>query len=84
MEKDPVCGMTVDPAKAAARAEWKGKTYSFCSAGCGKKFTAEPEKYVSAAQGRPAAGWNILGGSLPVSGGALPVISSGPVEKDPV
>jgi Cu+-exporting ATPase len=77
MEKDPVCGMTVDPAKAAAREERKGKTYFFCSAGCAGKFAAEPEKYLFPAQGRPAAGLNIVGGSLPV-------ISAGPAEKDPV
>jgi len=86
MGKDPVCGMTVDPTKAAAREEWKGKTYFFCSAGCGKKFAAEPEKYLLAAQARPAAGLNIIGGKLSVlgGGGALPVISAGPMEKDPV
>jgi len=86
MEKDPVCGMTVDPAKAATREEWKGRTYFFCSAGCGKKFAAAPEKYLLAAPARPAAGLNIIGGSLPVLGGGaeLPVISAGPLEKDPV
>ncbi|WP_367079317.1 YHS domain-containing protein, partial [Luteitalea sp.] len=31
--KDPVCGMTVEPAKAAATSEYQGQTYYFCSAG---------------------------------------------------
>ena len=31
--KDPVCGMTVDPATARHRAEHDGQTYYFCSAG---------------------------------------------------
>jgi YHS domain-containing protein len=46
MEKDPVCGMDVDPKKAAAQAEYNGKTYYFCAAGCKKAFEKEPEKYV--------------------------------------
>ncbi len=46
--KDPVCGMSVDPAKAAATAVHEGKTYYFCSPGCGEKFKADPQKYLSA------------------------------------
>ncbi len=37
MEKDPVCGMTVDVAKAV-RAEKDGKVYYFCCQGCKDKF----------------------------------------------
>jgi Cu+-exporting ATPase len=48
LEKDPVCGMPVDPTRAAAKVEHAGKTFYFCSAGCGKKFAASPEKYPSA------------------------------------
>src|SRR5215469_12887787 len=43
---DPVCGMTVDPAKAKHRAEHAGHSYVFCSARCREKFTAEPGRYV--------------------------------------
>src|SRR5215472_16258121 len=43
---DPVCGMTVDPAKATQRAEHAGHSYFFCGAKCRKKFTAEPARYV--------------------------------------
>lgn len=46
MEKDPVCGMQVDPAKAAGRADYKGKTYYFCAASCKSKFEANPGQYV--------------------------------------
>src|SRR5271155_5037045 len=53
MERDPVCGMTVDPAGAAAQVMYAGKTYHFCCAGCADKFRAEPAKYLSA--GKPAA-----------------------------
>ena len=45
---DPVCGMTVDPAKAAASVEHQGRTYYFCSQHCVATFTAKPESYVSA------------------------------------
>jgi P-type Cu+ transporter len=47
LEKDPVCGMTVDPARAKATREHAGKTYYFCCAGCGEKFSAAPAKYVA-------------------------------------
>ena len=43
---DPVCGMTVDAAKAAAAIEQDGTRYFFCSQGCATKFRAEPEKYL--------------------------------------
>src|SRR5579864_1891444 len=44
--RDPVCGMTVNPAKAAGSREHLGHTYYFCGAGCVAKFTAEPDRYV--------------------------------------
>jgi Cu+-exporting ATPase len=46
MEKDPVCGMQVDPAKAAATSEYQGKTYYFCAQVCKRKFDASPAQYV--------------------------------------
>jgi Cu+-exporting ATPase len=46
--KDPVCGMTVDPEKAAAKVEHAGKTYYFCSKGCAERFSREPEKFLAA------------------------------------
>jgi Cu+-exporting ATPase len=45
MEKDVVCGMQVDPTKAAASSEFNGKTYYFCSKGCKTKFDANPAQY---------------------------------------
>jgi Cu+-exporting ATPase len=48
-EHDPVCGMTIDPAKAKHRAEHAGHSYFFCSAKCREKFAAEPARYVSPA-----------------------------------
>jgi Cu+-exporting ATPase len=46
LEKDPVCGMTVDPSRAKATHEHAGKTYYFCCAGCKEKFRAAPAKYL--------------------------------------
>ena len=45
---DPVCGMTVDPKTAKHKADHKGHSYYFCSAGCKTKFQANPEKYLDA------------------------------------
>jgi Cu+-exporting ATPase len=47
-ERDPVCGMTVEPAKAAATLEFAGKNYHFCSKRCAERFAAEPEKFLGA------------------------------------
>ncbi|HEY0113371.1 MAG TPA: heavy metal translocating P-type ATPase [Allosphingosinicella sp.] len=44
--KDPVCGMTVDPATTAHHHEVEGTTYHFCSAGCRTKFIADPHRYL--------------------------------------
>ena len=43
---DPVCGMTVDPAKAAGRSEHQGQTYYFCGKGCKAKFDADPSAWL--------------------------------------
>jgi Cu+-exporting ATPase len=48
VEKDPVCGMSVDPARAKATHEHAGKTYYFCCPGCKEKFKADPTKYLAA------------------------------------
>jgi Cu+-exporting ATPase len=46
--KDPVCGMLVDPQKPAAKIEYGGTPYFFCSKGCAEKFEKEPQKYLAA------------------------------------
>jgi len=48
VEKDPVCGMDVDPKTADYESTYQGKTYYFCSPGCKKDFDKEPQKYVGA------------------------------------
>jgi Cu+-exporting ATPase len=42
---DPVCGMTVDPAKAPS-VENDGTKFYFCCQGCATKFQADPAKYL--------------------------------------
>lgn len=44
MAIDPICGMTVDPATAAGRYEYKGVTYHFCAQSCLETFKADPEQ----------------------------------------
>ncbi|MEI9994999.1 MAG: heavy metal translocating P-type ATPase [Rhizomicrobium sp.] len=44
--RDPVCGMTVDPATAKHSVVWNGETHYFCSAACRAKFEAAPDVYV--------------------------------------
>src|SRR5690606_16886337 len=51
---DPVCGMTVDPNRAAGSVKHEGTTYYFCSKSCVAKFAANPEAYVR--QESPRAG----------------------------
>jgi len=50
--QDPVCGMSVDPARSRAQHEHAGRTYHFCCGGCRAKFAADPDRYLGA--GSPA------------------------------
>ncbi|HVK03549.1 MAG TPA: YHS domain-containing protein [Armatimonadaceae bacterium] len=45
--KDPVCGMMIDPARAAGQSEYQGKVYYFCADVCKQKFDARPDVYAS-------------------------------------
>jgi len=47
MAIDPICGMTVDPDKAAGRHDYKGETYYFCAVSCLERFRADPERALS-------------------------------------
>ena len=47
---DPVCGMLVDPATAAAQTCYNGIQIYFCAEGCKKAFDAEPQKYTLSKQ----------------------------------
>ena len=43
---DPVCGMTVVEGKEAAKSDYKGTTYYFCSRGCKVAFDKNPENFL--------------------------------------
>jgi len=47
MAVDPVCKMTVEPARAAAQSSYRGQTYYFCAVSCKQQFDKEPEKYLA-------------------------------------
>jgi len=49
-EVDPVCGMRVDPARAAGRHQYRGRTYYFCNPRCRERFVADPERYLEPAR----------------------------------
>jgi Cu+-exporting ATPase len=50
---DPVCGMTVDPARASGSSEYGGTTYYFCNPHCKMKFDADPTAYVAERRPEP-------------------------------
>jgi P-type Cu+ transporter len=69
---DPVCGMTVDVAKAEAdglTVEHDGRTYAFCRSGCLRAFAEEPATYAAKAEQAHAI-------TVPQAQG-LPVIDEG-------
>ncbi len=45
MAKDPICGMEVDPNRAAGSSTYGGKTYYFCALSCKNTFDKNPAKY---------------------------------------
>ncbi len=82
--RDPVCGMTVDPARAAGRVAHDGTTYLFCGARCVERFRADPTRFTAAvapaAPATPGAEWTCpmhpevvrrAPGSCPLCGMAL-------------
>jgi len=79
MAIDPICGMTVDPATAAGRYDYKGKTYYFCAVSCLNTFKADPEQAL-----QPAADLISLGKKkpLPIMTPVPPPATAG--EIDPV
>ena len=53
--KDPVCGMTVDPATSQHNFEHAGETFHFCCTGCRAKFAADPDGYLEGTVKPPQA-----------------------------
>lgn len=48
-ERDPVCGMWVEPEKSAGNHEYAGKVYFFCNPRCLERFRAEPGRFLDPA-----------------------------------
>jgi Cu+-exporting ATPase len=44
--RDPVCGMTVNPATSKHHFDYRGEIFHFCSAGCRTRFAADPVSYL--------------------------------------
>jgi P-type Cu+ transporter len=59
-EKDPVCGMVVNPTTARHRFDYAGKTYLFCSAGCLEKFRSNPSNYLQSGSVPPPATTHVM------------------------
>jgi len=70
-ERDPVCGMNVNPATTKHIHEHAGENYYFCCSGCVEKFKANPETYLN----KPAASGLVMLGMpmAPASKPALPI-----------
>src|SRR5215470_11463479 len=74
MATDPVCSMTVEPARAAATRAHDGHTYYFCARACALAFEKEPWKYVGgtredeSSQPKPASGRARRSSQLPMCG----------------
>jgi Cu+-exporting ATPase len=84
MERDPVCGMNVDPEKSKAKVEHGGKSYYFCSTGCGKRFEQVPEQFLPVpAPVAVSHGTQIAVAAKPALA-SLPILDSVPGVKDPV
>lgn len=45
MVQDPVCGMMIRPADAAATEEHEARVFYFCSESCHRNFLANPHRY---------------------------------------
>jgi len=55
--RDPICGMSVDPATATRSLKHDGQTYYFCSDGCKKKFGAAPADFLTSTD--PVCGMDV-------------------------
>ncbi len=53
MEKDPVCGMQVNPATSPYKYEHGGKTFSFCNPRCLERFSADPKTFLEPRKNKP-------------------------------
>lgn len=45
MERDPVCGMELQPGQEEASVNYQGRGYHFCSVECRETFEQDPKRY---------------------------------------
>ena len=69
--KDPVCGMTVDPATSKHRHDLEDANFFFCSEGCRSKFAAHPESYLNPPATKPAIASSATGALSDPAQGAV-------------
>src|ERR1700680_3371596 len=78
-ERDPVCGMEVDPARAPARAEHAGRAYFFCCPSCAQKFQLDPDKYLVPRPASPPTSLVVLGAApSPASPSSAGTVATAP------
>jgi YHS domain-containing protein len=46
MERDPVCGMLLQPGQEAADCRYQDRSYHFCSVECRQLFERNPKEYI--------------------------------------
>ncbi|MGB8989182.1 MAG: YHS domain-containing protein, partial [Candidatus Sulfotelmatobacter sp.] len=67
LERDPVCGMNVNPATAKYVYSLAGKNYYFCCAACVEKFKADPARYLQPTLPPKSSGLITLGAAKPAA-----------------
>ncbi len=67
LERDPVCGMNVNPATAKHIYALGCKNYFFCCAPCQEKFKADPSKYLQSTLPPKSSGLITLGAVKPAA-----------------
>ena len=60
-QTDPVCGMQVDPSRAAGSSQHAGKVYYFCSVGCKTKFDKTPNQFAAGSERPKGSGGRSCG-----------------------
>jgi Cu+-exporting ATPase len=78
LERDPVCGMNVNPATARHVREHEGRKYYFCCNGCAEKFVSNPQQYLGSR--KPAASGLVTLGMAK----AAPTAATAEERRDPV
>ena len=79
LDKDPVCGRTVDPANAVSTAEHDSKLFHFCSRGCAERFRRYPKKYLEPAPKSVGMTGFVQLSTVPLQAGGTRKLATDPV-----